>query len=73
MFRFLQKFFRKDNSAIEAALLNGAVILDVRTTLEFQEGHFRFFLIAWEVSGTFLLTYWIIKCKINYYILYHFN
>jgi|SRR5678815_503093 len=41
MFRFLQKFFRKDNSAIEAALLNGAVILDVRTTLEFQEGHFE--------------------------------
>ena len=41
MFRFLQKLFRKDNSAIEAALLNGAVVLDVRTTLEFQEGHFQ--------------------------------
>lgn len=39
MFSFLKKLFTKDNSAIEAALLNGAIILDVRTLSEYKQGH----------------------------------
>ena len=41
MLKFLKSFFTKDNSAIETALLNGAVVLDVRTPSEFQQGHLK--------------------------------
>lgn len=41
MFKFLKSFFTKDNSGIETALLNGAVVLDVRTHSEFQQGHLQ--------------------------------
>lgn len=39
MFNFLKNLFTKDNSAMEAAILNGAVILDVRTPSEYKQGH----------------------------------
>jgi phage shock protein E len=39
MFNFLKNLFTKDNSAMEAALRNGAVILDVRTPSEYKHGH----------------------------------
>jgi phage shock protein E len=39
MLSFLKNLFVKDNSAMEAALQNGAVILDVRTPSEYKQGH----------------------------------
>lgn len=41
MFNFLKKLFTRDNSAMEAALQNGAVILDVRTPAEYKQGHIQ--------------------------------
>lgn len=39
MLRFLKNLFVKDNSAMLQALENGAVIIDVRTPAEFNQGH----------------------------------
>lgn len=41
MLNFLKNFFKKDNSETETALLNGAIILDVRTSSEYEEGHVK--------------------------------
>jgi phage shock protein E len=41
MFGFLKKVFTRDNSAMEAALENGAVIVDVRTPAEFSQAHIQ--------------------------------
>ena len=41
MLNFLKKLFTKDNSAMEAALESGAVILDVRTPSEYRQGHIQ--------------------------------
>lgn len=39
MFKFLKSLFTKDNSEMQTALRNGAVIVDVRTPTEYRQGH----------------------------------
>ena len=39
MLNFFRSLFTKHNSAKEAALRNGAVILDVRSPSEYKQGH----------------------------------
>jgi phage shock protein E len=39
MLNFLKKLFGNDNASIEQALASGAIIIDVRTTSEFRQGH----------------------------------
>jgi rhodanese-related sulfurtransferase len=39
MFSFLKKLFGRTDEDVETALHNGAVILDVRTPLEYNQGH----------------------------------
>lgn len=39
MFSFFKRFFQKPNDGLEQALQNGAVIIDVRTKSEFDQGH----------------------------------
>lgn len=41
MLSFLKGWFVRDNSKIEAALQNGAVILDVRSSSEYNQGHIQ--------------------------------
>jgi phage shock protein E len=41
MFSFLSKFFKKETIDYKALLQSGAVIIDVRTPSEFQQGHIR--------------------------------
>ena len=39
MFKFLQRLFTTGNQGLEQAIQTGAVILDVRSKTEFEEGH----------------------------------
>lgn len=39
MFSFFKKLFGKNSESLEKAMQNGAVILDVRTPKEFNQGH----------------------------------
>ena len=41
MLKFLKSLFGEDPSTTETGLLNGAVVLDVRTPSEYQQGHIR--------------------------------
>ena len=41
MLKFLKSLFDDAHSVSEAGLLNGAVVLDVRTPSEYQQGHIR--------------------------------
>lgn len=39
MFSFIKQLFHKSNEGLEQALQKGAVIVDVRTKQEFEQGH----------------------------------
>lgn len=39
MLSFFKRFFQKNNEGVEHALQNGAVIVDVRTKSEYEQGH----------------------------------
>src|SRR5688572_19306039 len=39
MFEFLKRLFKRSNESVEQVLQKGAVILDVRSKSEFEEGH----------------------------------
>jgi phage shock protein E len=40
MFNFLKRQFgKRENAVKESSLLNGAVVLDVRTAAEYEQGH----------------------------------
>lgn len=41
MFKFLKTLFVRDTAAMEQALQNGAIILDVRTPNEYRQGHIQ--------------------------------
>ena len=39
MLSFFKRFFQKNNEGVEQALQKGAVIVDVRTKSEYEQGH----------------------------------
>ena len=39
MLSFFKRFFQKNNEGLEQALQSGAVIVDVRTKSEYEQGH----------------------------------
>jgi phage shock protein E len=39
MFSFFKRFFQQNNQGLEQAFQKGAVIVDVRTKSEYQQGH----------------------------------
>lgn len=39
MLSFFKRFFQKNNGGLEQALQSGAVIVDVRTKSEYEQGH----------------------------------
>jgi phage shock protein E len=41
MQRFLKNLFNRQHTVKESSLLNGAVVLDVRTASEYQKGHLQ--------------------------------